>query len=399
MICKYCELIHTFDDNYPLREATRDVASDYPRCDWHWRFICNMCGKPRHFNGTTWCEKTKRFICLSCAKSHKVAHRKFWNWALYYTIECENCRKYHPALDYLEFSGKHPWQQHPDMQRRRESLDPEAKLPENKSVYVPLKKAAVGEKQISQAWDKLADRWISVYTAQGDMNREHVVDPVIFRLIGPTRDLSILDAGCGGGYLCRQLAGKGSRVVGVDISTKFIQIARQKEKADPLNIRYYSASLHNLPMLKDETFDIIISNLVLMDVANLNKAVKELRRVLKKDGKLVFSIMHPCFSSPPVHGWMRKPRDSHRKEDRLYWMVDRYFDRAMEIWQFYDWPTTYSFHRPLSDYIQALLKNGFTLTDFEEPTPSKKAVREHYREFGNEYDRIPWFLIIGAKKE
>ncbi|MDH5439376.1 MAG: hypothetical protein OEZ48_09460 [Candidatus Bathyarchaeota archaeon] len=46
--------------------------------------------------------------------------------------------------------------------------------------------------------------------------------------------------------------------------------------------------------------------------------------------------------------------------------------------------------------MNVLMKNGFTITDFEEPVPTDKDMEEHYREFGNEYDRIPWFLIIGA---
>lgn len=120
-------------------------------------------------------------------------------------------------------------------------------------------------------------------------------------------------------------------------------------------------------------------------------------RVLKSDGKLVFSIMHPCFASPPVRRWVRAPRDSDRKEDRLFWKVDRYFDRLIEVWRYFDSPPLYSFHRTLSDYVKALLNNGFIITDFDEPIPSKTAMKEHYREFANEYDRIPWFLVIGAR--
>lgn len=156
--------------------------------------------------------------------------------------------------------------------------------------------------------------------------------------------------------------------------------------------------LSNLEMLQDETFDIAVSNLVLMDVTDLNKAMKELHRVLKKNGKLVFSIMHPCFSSPPIHGWFREPRDSQREEDWLHWKVDRYFERGMETWQLYDCPATYSFHRPLSDYMETLFANDFIITNFEEPVPSKKAIREHHREL-NDSERIPWFLIIGATKQ
>jgi len=360
--------------------------------------MCTICGRPRHFNGITWCEETQRFICWSCAKNHKVVHRKFWKWKNYYAIECDACSKRHPALDYLEFLGEHPWQLHPNMQKKREGLDPETELQKSTSVYVPLKKGVISEKQISEAWNKLADRWSNSYTEYGDTNRRFIIDPAIFRLLGSVKNLSILDAGCGNGYLCRLLAKKDAKVTGVDISKRFIQIAKQKEKEAPLGITYHVLTLCDLSTFQDETFDIVISNLALMDVHNLEKAVKELHNVLKKNGKLVFSIMHPCFSSPPVRGWVRTPQDSNRKEDWIYWKVDRYFDRSMEIWQYLDWPHTYSFHHTLSDYFKSLIRNGFTVTDFEEPVPSKQAMKEHYRELGNECDRIPWFLIIGAKK-
>lgn len=308
------------------------------------------------------------------------------------------CSEYHPALDYLEFSGGHPWQLHPNMEKKQVGLDHETELPESASTYFPLKKVAISDEQISQAWDRLADKWSSSYIEYGDFNRKYVIDPAIFRLIGSVEGLSILDAGCGNGYLCRLLAKKGAKMVGVDLSKRFIEISKQKESETPLGIAYYSGTISNLGMFKNETFDMVVSNLTLMDVLDLDKAIREIYRVLKNDGKLIFSIMHPCFSSPPVHGWMRIPQDSNRKEDWIYWKVDRYFDRSVEIWQYFDWPPTYSFHRPLSDYVKMLIGNGFTITDFEEPVPSKKTMKEHYREFGNEYDRIPWFLIIGAKK-
>jgi SAM-dependent methyltransferase len=284
------------------------------------------------------------------------------------------------------------------MQKKYIGLDNEDKLSMGATINIALRKA-VTERRTAQAWDELADRWSSHYTVRGDKNRQYVVDPAIFRIIGSVEGSSILDAGCGNGYLCRLLAKRGAKPVGVDISERFIEIAKQKEAKKPLGIAYHVGSLSNLFMLQDEAFDLVISNLVLMDVRHLAKAIKELHRILKKEGKLIFSIMHPCFSSPPVYGWVRKPIDSQRKEDWLYWKVDRYFDRIMEIWQFNDdWPKAYSFHRPLSDYVKLLIENGFAITDFEEPTPTRKIMREHYRQFGNECDRIPWFLVIGARK-
>jgi hypothetical protein len=216
MICEYCRSIYAVDNSYPLREATKDVNSDYPRCDLHWRFVCSVCGKPRHFNGVTWCEKGREFVCIRCAKSHKTVRRKFWNWKYYYALECSLCGKHHPALDYLEFVGKHPWQLNPDMAKQKKGLDSATEYKQILAAYVPLEQA-VSEGQISQAWGRFAHEWADGYTEYGDLNRQHVVDPVIFRLIGSVEDSEILDAGCGNGYLCRLLAKKGARVVGVDI--------------------------------------------------------------------------------------------------------------------------------------------------------------------------------------
>jgi 2-polyprenyl-3-methyl-5-hydroxy-6-metoxy-1,4-benzoquinol methylase len=284
------------------------------------------------------------------------------------------------------------------MQKKSYGIDIEVELPKVTSTEA-LPGATITERKVAQAWDKLADSWSTRYTEHGDINRQYVIDPTLLRLMSPVKARSILDAGCGNGYLSRQLARKGAKVNGVDISRRFIQMARQKEKESPLGIKYYVGSLCHLSMFKDETFDIIVSNIVLSDVSDLDGAIGEFCRVTKKGGKLVFSVMHPCFSSPTVCGWVRKPEDSQRKEDWLYWKVDQYFDRSAQIWRYYDWPPAYSFHRPLSDYVKLLIENDFIITEFEEPIPSKKATKDHYREFGNECDRIPWFLVIGAKRK
>ncbi|MEE9510264.1 MAG: hypothetical protein V3V81_07200, partial [Candidatus Bathyarchaeia archaeon] len=69
----------------------------------------------------------------------------------------------------------------------------------------------------------------------------------------------------------------------------------------------------------------------------------------------------------------------------------------VEEWRMYDFSPVYGFHRPLSEYITLLISNGFTITDFEEPAPTKEDINEHYRGL-NDADRIPWFLVVGAKK-
>ena len=118
MLCKYYELIHSMDETYPLRDARFDLTSDFPRREWHWRYICDVCGKPRHFNGVTWCEKSEKFICISCGKGNRFIENSFWLWKGFYAIRCYQCNAHHPALDRLEYEGNHPWQAHPQLRAR-----------------------------------------------------------------------------------------------------------------------------------------------------------------------------------------------------------------------------------------------------------------------------------------
>ena len=403
MICEHCELIHSKDESYPLRVATRDVDSGFPRCDWHWRYVCDACGKPTHFNGITWCETAKEFVCLTCSRTHaqrnRLARDEFWVWDTYYAIECFHCGEWHPALDRQEYEGNHPWQLHARMLKEERGLSPETDTAGHgvASRILPGDRPITDE-MVGEAWDRGADLWFGRYNEHGDANRQYVIDPAMLRILGPVKGKRILDAGCGNGYLCRLLSKKGAQMVGVDVARRSIELAERHEEKQPLNIEYHHESICSLSMCKDDTFDAVVSNLVLQDLQDLDRALEELHRVLKPSGRLVFSIMHPCFSSPLVRGWVRRPVDSHRKEDWLYWKVDRYFDRCIEEWQYFDFPPVYSFHRTLSDYMNSIVNNGFMITDLDEPVPKHKDIEEHYREFGNEYDRIPWFLIIGAIK-
>jgi len=102
----------------------------------------------------------------------------------------------------LEFLDKHPWQLHSEMRKRHAGLSDKVDLLDVSSTFLPLKEGAVSERQIARAWDRGAEFWSRRYTEFGDINREFVIDPAIFRMLGSVHGLRILDAGCGNGYLC-----------------------------------------------------------------------------------------------------------------------------------------------------------------------------------------------------
>ena len=395
--CKYCTIIHASNSNYRIRKANYDLAGDFPRCSWHWQFVCSQCGRPVSFHGVAWCEKLHEFFCIRCAPRHRKKTTKFWAWKYYYQLWCKNCSQYHPALDWLEFKGKHPWQKDGKARKALKGLHRGKKL----EPLVWLRWASPEHqhpslREIQKGWDKGAEIWNANYGKYGDTYRRNIFNPALFPLIGNVKGKKILDAGCGNGYLSRLLAEKGAQVTGVDLSRRFIEIARHHEEKNPLDIKYEQANLANLSRFPSAYFDMTISVYVLCDVRDCRKAVREIARVLKPRGRFIFLIEHPCFSWH-AGGWERVPVDSERTEDCVYFKVDDYFRRGTLESQWGKLPVLLGFHRPLSDYFRFLQENDFLIQNLVEPRPRRKALREHPREWDRE-ERIPPVLIIDAVK-
>lgn len=105
-------------------------------------------------------------------------------------------------------------------------------------------------------------------------------------------ELSVLDAGCGGGFSSEYLAQRGARVTGVDQSELAIRAAREHAAAEGLHsISYKVGSITNLPC-ESGTFDAIVCVDVLEHVADWTKALAEFHRVLRPGGSLFFDTIN-----------------------------------------------------------------------------------------------------------
>ena len=65
----------------------------------------------------------------------------------------------------------------------------------------------------------------------------------LFDLAGSLLDRQVLDLGCGHGHLTREIARRGARVVGVDLSATLLERARSAEEREPLGILYVQADV------------------------------------------------------------------------------------------------------------------------------------------------------------
>jgi len=116
-----------------------------------------------------------------------------------------------------------------------------------------------------------------------------------FTLIAAIRPgKKVLEVGCGTGIYTEKLARTGADIVAIDISSDLLAQARNKIKSP--NISFLEADLENLPF-PNENFDAVVGVSILHHV-NACEALKEIRRVLKPDGAIVFS--EPNMLNPQI---------------------------------------------------------------------------------------------------
>ena len=101
---------------------------------------------------------------------------------------------------------------------------------------------------------------------------------------------AVLDIGCGAGVdtvFAAMMVGPIGRAVGVDMTPAMLVRARESVQVMALeNVSFEEASAENLPF-EDSSFDVIISNGVFNLVANKHRALAEVFRVLKSNGRFM----------------------------------------------------------------------------------------------------------------
>src|SRR5260370_21627010 len=145
--------------------------------------------------------------------------------------------------------------------------------------------------EVREFWNRVADDWQIQIGAAGDSNRVLNSDPVLWAFAGDVGGLKVLDAGCGTGYLSRQLSDRGAVVAGIDISERMIDIARARHP----NIDFRVDSCSEIRTVRNAEFDLVIANHVLMDTPDLEGATYAFNRILRLGGIAVLVFSHPCF--------------------------------------------------------------------------------------------------------
>lgn len=173
---------------------------------------------------------------------------------------------------------------------------------------------------------------------------------------------SVLDLGCGYGWHCKYAAECGAKqVVGIDLSKKMIQEAKRKN-ADP-KIIYRVCGLDDYDYPAD-SFDCVISNLVLHYIADIDAVFKKIYLTLKTGGIFLLNMEHPVFTAGVNQDWIY-----HSNGKPQYWPVDDYFYPGERVTYFLGQVVTKQ-HHTLTQILKGLINTGFQLEAVEEATPN-----------------------------
>jgi SAM-dependent methyltransferase len=124
---------------------------------------------------------------------------------------------------------------------------------------------------------------------------------------------AVLDVGCGVGGPARVLTAEhGARVRAVDLSPAYVEIGRALSRKSGIAVTFETANALHLPFA-DGSFDMVWTQHASMNIADKPRFYRELRRVLRPDGRLAFHDILAGETPGPLHfpvPWADGPEES-----------------------------------------------------------------------------------------
>jgi ubiquinone/menaquinone biosynthesis C-methylase UbiE len=237
------------------------------------------------------------------------------------------------------------------------------------------------EKEVREIYNRIAKSYHKL--SANHFFNTYLEVPATTSLLKNVKGKKVLDLGCGTGRHTIILKKRGAKVWGLDLSPKMLEIAKSEIK----DVDFKVGTVYNLPY-RSNFFDIVVSGLVVGYFNDIDKAFKEIHRVLKNNGIFVFSITHPLLEiSKHIKGRPHTFRKfgNYFKEGRTY----------------AHWPAFMAnilyYHRTLQSWIRAIVRNKFVIEDFVDAKPLKEGKKVNPDAYKT-YSKIPHFIVFKARK-
>jgi ubiquinone/menaquinone biosynthesis C-methylase UbiE len=141
-----------------------------------------------------------------------------------------------------------------------------------------------------EGWERVAGKYDSVWSS----STRQFIEPLLEAAeVAP--GMSVLDVGCGPGYVSAAAAERGAVPIGMDFSREMIGIAKEMFP----QIEFREGDAQNLPFA-EASFDRVLANFALLHLATPERACAEACRVLKPGGRFGFTTWARVEENPFV---------------------------------------------------------------------------------------------------
>lgn len=242
------------------------------------------------------------------------------------------------------------------------------------------------------------DKHFEVWNANKKSGHSLLEKPAIYSLLPQLQGKSVLCIGCGLGEECKHIKSLGADfVIGTDISKPMLE--RAQETYPEIQFIHMDMQKLNFP---SKSFDLVFSSLAIHYCENWEVPLKEMYRVLKDSGKVIFSTHHPS-------AWgAQKNEDSVSKEQLLGYTLNKksgelkiygdYFKSRRIEGQFFGKFDVIYYHKSFSQILREIKNSNFYIDNCVEPEPLPEAqqIDNHFWKINQ---KIPLFVIFCLLKK
>ena len=206
------------------------------------------------------------------------------------------------------------------------------------------------EEKILSSWAINASSWIEVIESNAIESRKLATNIAIVNAVVSSQPGSVLDIGCGEGWLAKELSDRGMSVTGIDAIPAFLDKAREKSSGRFIEASYKEIADGNI--LGENKFDVVVINFALISKESTEQLLGAVPNLLNTGGKLFIQTLHP---------YNRKALDDYRTG----WKKGSWDGLGDQFTEPYEW-----YFRTMEDWLALLGIAGFTklkATDVHHP--------------------------------